>query len=190
MQKDTLMIQNSTDISDIKIIRSLKRRKTIGAQLINNIMYVYAPYNITNEKLTKIIASFKQKFINSMLKKKLNTEKPLKEIAEMLNKKYLKNRLDISSISIEYVTEQTHKFGCCNCRDRSIRISHQIAKMPDWVRDYVIMHELSHLIEPNHGKPFWDIVSEYKLAERAKGYLIAKGMELHENNNETEGGNI
>ncbi len=184
------MIQNSNDISDIKITRSLKRRKTIGAQLINNILYVYAPYHIPDEKLAKIIASFKQKFTNSLLKKKLNNEKSLKEIAEMLNKKYLKNRLDISSISIEYVTEQTHKFGCCNFQSKFIRISHQIAKMPDWVRDYVIIHELSHLIEPNHSKSFWDIVSGYKLAERAKGYLIAKGVELHDNNNATEGGKI
>ncbi len=182
------MIQNSSGISDIKITRSLKRRKTIGARLINNVMHVYAPHNISDEKLNKIINSFKQKFTNSLLKKKLNNEKPLKEIAEMVNKKYLKNRLDISSISIEYVTGQTHKFGCCNYQDKSIRISHRIASMPDWVRDYVIMHELSHLIEPNHSKSFWDIVSEYKLAERAKGYLIAKGMELHDNNNATEGG--
>jgi predicted metal-dependent hydrolase len=184
------MIQDSNDISDIKITRSLKRRKTIGAQLINNILHVYAPHNISDEKLDKIIISFKQRFTNSLLKKKLNNEKPLKEIAEIINKKYLKNRLDISSISIEYVTGQTHKFGCCNYQNKSIRISHQIAKMPDWVRDYVIMHELSHLIEPNHSKLFWDIVSEYKLAERAKGYLIAKGMELHDNNNATEGGMI
>lgn len=184
------MIQNNSAISDIKITRSVKRRKTIGAQLINNIMYVYAPYNIPDEKLNKIIASFKEKFIRGMLKKKLNNEKPLKEIAEMLNKKYLKNRLDISSISIEYVTGQNHKFGCCNYQNKSIRISHRIAQMPGWVRDYVIIHELAHLVVPNHSKSFWDILSEYKLSERAKGYLIAKGMELHDNNNAPEEGGI
>ncbi len=184
------MIENSTAISDIKINRSVKRRKTIGARLLNNIMYVYAPYNIPDEKLNRIIASFRQKFISGLFKKKLNSEKPLKEIAGILNKKYFKNKLDISSISMEYVTEQTHKFGCCNYQSKSIRISHRIAQMPDWVRDYVIVHELAHLVVPNHSKSFWDIVSEYKLSERAKGYLIAKGMELHDNNNAPEEGGI
>jgi predicted metal-dependent hydrolase len=184
------MIKNSINISDIKITRSAKRRRTIGAQLINNIMYVYAPSNMPDEKLNTVIASFKEKFTRGMLKKKLNTEKPLKEIAQILNKKYFKNMLDISSICIEYVTGQTHKFGCCNYQSKSIRISHQIAQMPDWVRDYVIMHELAHLIEPNHSKSFWDIVSEYKLSERAKGYLIAKSMDLHDNNTAPEGGKV
>lgn len=177
------MIKNSINISDIKITRSAKRRRTIGARLINNIMHVYAPNNMPDEKLNAVIASFKEKFTRGLLKKKLNDGKPLKETAEILNKKYFKNRLDISSINIEYVTGQTHKFGCCNYQNKSIRISHRIAQMPQWVRDYVIIHELAHLIEPNHSKAFWDIVSEYKLAERAKGYLIAKGMELYDNNN-------
>jgi predicted metal-dependent hydrolase len=49
--------------------------------------------------------------------------------------------------------------------------------MPEWVRDYVIIHEVAHILEPNHSKAFWDIVYRYKLAERARGFLIAKGME-------------
>lgn len=175
------MIKNSITIADIKVKRSLKRRKTIGAELINNIMYVHAPYNVPDEKLNEIINSFKQKFVRSMLKKKLNEEKPLKEIAEILCKKYFGNQLNLSSISIEYVTNQNHKFGCCNYHNRAIRISHQIAQMPYWVRDYVIIHELAHLIVPNHSKLFWDAVSKYKLSERAKGYLIAKGIEMENN---------
>ena len=48
--------------------------------------------------------------------------------------------------------------------------------MPDWVRDYVIVHEMAHLVEPNHGKDFHKLVDKYKLTERARGYLIAAGF--------------
>jgi hypothetical protein len=49
--------------------------------------------------------------------------------------------------------------------------------MPGWVLDSVLIHELAHLAVPNHGPNFQALVARYRLGERAKGYLIAKGEE-------------
>lgn len=43
--------------------------------------------------------------------------------------------------------------------------------MPSWVVDYVIMHELVHLLVPSHGPQFWALVEHYPKAERARGFL-------------------
>jgi hypothetical protein len=43
--------------------------------------------------------------------------------------------------------------------------------MPHWVRDYVLVHELAHLLVPGHGADFWVIVRGYPRTERAIGYL-------------------
>ena len=74
-------------------------------------------------------------------------------------------------MSVRWVTNQNGRWGSCTPADRTIRISHRIQDMPDWVIDYVLLHELAHLVEANHGPRFWALVDTYPRAERAKGFL-------------------
>ncbi len=164
---------------EVKVIRSRRRKRTIGARLVKDELLVSAPLAISQERLDKIIADFKIKFEKKKLKQELDRNQNLIDIAGKLNDKYFQNKLKVNSI--EYVTDQESKFGCCNYRDARIRISHRIGLMPNWVRDYVIIHEMAHLIEPNHSRAFWDIVGRYELAERARGFLMAAGLEREDN---------
>jgi predicted metal-dependent hydrolase len=43
--------------------------------------------------------------------------------------------------------------------------------VPPWVLDYVLLHELAHLLEPGHGPAFWALLESYPRTERARGYL-------------------
>jgi predicted metal-dependent hydrolase len=133
---------------------------------------------LSQERLDKIVADFKVKFGKKKLKQELDRKQSLIDIARKLNEKYFENKLRVNSI--EYVIDQNSKYGCCNFRAGRIRVSHKVGLMPEWVRDYVLVHEMAHLIEPNHSNAFWEIVSRYKLAERARGYLMAAGLESEE----------
>ncbi|MDD5661501.1 MAG: M48 family metallopeptidase [Candidatus Omnitrophica bacterium] len=159
---------------EVKIIRSPKRRRTVSARLVQGTLLVNAPLLISQGRLEKIIANFKLRFERKKLKDGLNKNDNLVERASRINEKFFGNTLKVNSI--EYVTGQNTRFGCCNCRLANIRISHRVGFMPDWVRDYVLLHEMAHLVEPNHSKAFWDIVNRYKFTERARGYLIAAGL--------------
>jgi len=160
-------------INAIKIVRSQKRRRTVSARMVKDILIVRAPESIPESRLQKVIAELKARIERKQLKEELNKHENLEQRAREFNVRYFENKLNISSI--EYVTDQNSRFGCCNYRTGSIRISHRISTMPQWVRDYVIIHELAHLVVPDHGRAFWDIVNRYRLAERARGYLIAVG---------------
>jgi hypothetical protein len=54
--------------------------------------------------------------------------------------------------------------------------------MPAWVVDYVLVHELAHLLVPGHGPEFWAVVDAFPRTERARGYLegfaTASGLQL------------
>jgi len=165
-------------ISQVKIVRTARRKKTIAARMVDGVLCVFCPRNTPQDFLERTIEKFKVKFRKQALKKQLNRDKDLRLVAAELNRKYFQGKLTVNSI--EYVTDQNSKFGCCNYHKKTIRIAHCICAMPEWVRDYVVVHELAHLLVPDHSKAFWDLVANYKLAERAKGYLLAKGIEHHE----------
>jgi hypothetical protein len=95
--------------------------------------------------------------------------------AERLNREHFGGRLRWASI--RFVSNQRDRYGSCTPEDGSIRISHRVAEYPSWVREYVVMHELAHLEVPSHSPRFWRLVERYPLAERARGFLIAKGWE-------------
>ena len=63
------------------------------------------------------------------------------------------------------------RWGSCTDVDRSIRISDRLRHMPEYVLDYVIVHELAHLIEIGHTKAFYQLEARYPDVERASAYL-------------------
>lgn len=163
---------------EVKIVRSLRRKKTVSARLVKDVILINAPHHIHEFQLDKIVSQFKERFQRRKLKEELNKNEDLLSVFHRLNEKYFENKLKLTAI--EYVTNQNTRFGCCNYQTGCIRISHRLSTMPVWVRDYVVMHEMAHLLEPNHSKAFWDIVSRYTLAERARGYLMAVGLAQEE----------
>ena len=66
-----------------------------------------------------------------------------------------------------------HQWGSCTFTDGSIRIAKRAAGLPDWVLDYLLMHELAHLMHSDHGPEFHEVENRYPLSERARGYLLA-----------------
>ena len=158
----------------LEIIRSQKRIKTVSAELKNGVLVVRAPAQMSEEELQPIIIK-----LQTRLQKKVNrppgTDDDLEKRAQQLNKKYFNGRLQWQSI--RYVTNQNKRYGSCTPSRGTIRLNHRLAQMPTWVRDYVIMHELAHLLEGNHGRKFWRLVNRYPRTERARGYLMALDME-------------
>jgi hypothetical protein len=159
---------------EIRVVRSSKRRKTVQAQEVDGILRVCAPAAMSDEELEPYILSLKERIERQKVKPKVNDD-ALEERARVLNQRYFDGRL--RWVSVSFTTNQSKRYGSCATDRGIIRISHRIAHMPRFVQDYVLVHELAHLAEPNHGRRFWDLVYRYPRAERARGYLMGAGLE-------------
>ncbi|HEY2174550.1 MAG TPA: M48 family metallopeptidase [Mycobacteriales bacterium] len=81
--------------------------------------------------------------------------------------------------SVRWVDNMTTRWGSCTPADGTIRISSRVRAMPTWVLDYVLVHELAHLIAPGHDRRFWALVDRYPRTERARGYLEGVAAAAH-----------
>ncbi len=172
MQRDSDQAPNQDP--SIRIIRSDKRTKTISARLVDGVIEVRAPATISEETLQPHIDKLRTRLLRRQAGKALD-DAGLETRAQQLNRQYFDGRLQWQSV--RWVTNQNTRYGSCTPTRGTLRISHRIAKMPTFVLDYVLVHELAHLLEPNHGKEFWTLVNRYPKTERARGYLMAVGLE-------------
>jgi len=53
------------------------------------------------------------------------------------------------------------RWGVCNKRDTSVTINSKLIRYDLYIIDYVIIHELSHLVHFDHSKKFWKTVEKY-----------------------------
>lgn len=159
---------------NIRIIRSDKRRRTVQAREVNGTLEILAPAGLSDEELEKHIANLRERIERRKRKTELD-DGALERRAIELNHRYFEGILRWESV--RWVINQHHRWGSCTSSEGTIRISHRIADMPEFVQDYIIVHELAHLVEPNHGARFWKLVNRYPRTERARGYLMAAGLE-------------
>jgi predicted metal-dependent hydrolase len=87
-------------------------------------------------------------------------------------------------VSVRWVPPMRTRWASCTPTEGTIRVSERLRDVPPWVLDYVLVHELAHLLVPGHGKDFWEWVHRYPKSERAMGYLegisAAAGLGLSE----------
>ena len=160
---------------DVKIVRSKKRKKTVSAREVDGQFVVQAPADMSDAELQPIVENLQKRWQRRQEKSKLD-DQALQRRAQELNRKYFRGKLTWRSI--KWVTNQNKsRIGSCTPSDGTLLISHRLASMPAFVRDYVIVHELAHLVQANHSPKFWKLVHRYPKAERARGYLMAAGLE-------------
>lgn len=154
---------------EVNVIRSDRRTKTAQAKLSGQRVEIRIPSGCSPDEEAELVDHFTDKFERARLATMTDVTKRARRLAQ-------KYELP-EPTSIKWVSNQKGRWGSCTPADGTIRLSDRLASFPSWVLDYVIVHELAHLVEPSHNQRFWGLVAAYPLTERARGFLIAKGWE-------------
>lgn len=155
--------------SQVEIRRSRRRRRTVSAYREGDTIVVLVPDNLTRAEERDWVTTMVARVERKERRAARRGDDDLLERATDLSDSYLGGIP--RPASVRWVGNQRSRWGSCTPDDRTIRLSARLQKMPDWVIDYVLVHELVHLIEPHHNDKFWGWVANYPHTEKAKGYL-------------------
>jgi predicted metal-dependent hydrolase len=158
----------------VEVRRSLRRKKTISAEIVGDVLVVSVPERMSRADEQLWVERMAHRMSERRRRDRLNSDGSLRRRADELGRLYLDG---LSARDVAWVGEQRSRWGWCSPEDGTIRLSLALAQYPPWVRDYVLVHELAHLLVADHSAGFWALVERYPLTERARGFLIAKGME-------------
>ena len=156
------------DTDEIEVRRSRQRRRTVSAYREGGRTIVLIPARFSADEERTWVDAMILRLAAGDKRRRPSDEQLLVRAAD-LSRRFLGGLA--KAVSITWVTNQNSRWGSCTPADGTIRISARVKGMPSWVLDYVILHELTHLLQPGHGGEFWSLLESYPRTERARGYL-------------------
>ncbi len=153
---------------EIEVRRSRRRRRTVSAYRDGGRTVVLIPAGFSRAEEQRWVATMLRRLQAQEQRRRPGTD-ALEARARELSARYLGGQA--SPHSVAWVDNQNSRWGSCTPADGTIRISSRVRGMPRYVVDYILLHELAHLLEPNHGPAFWALLESYPRTERARGFL-------------------
>lgn len=170
-------VPNLTDDgAPVVVRRSARRRRTVAAFWEDGNAVVAIPASFTKsqerEWVRRMLAKLQrqgERQAGKSARRRPATDEALAQHAAHLSRTYLGGRA--VPTSVRWVTNQNSRWGSATPADGTIRLSNKLQSMPQWVIDYVLLHELSHLLVAGHNAHFWRLLEAYPETQRAKAFL-------------------
>ena len=166
---------------EVEVRRSVRRRRTVSAYRDGQRIVVLIPARFTRAEEAQWVATMVARLDTGVSRgtRRTASDAALMRRAGELSAEYLDGRA--RPVSVRWVATMRTRWGSCTPTERTIRISEKLRGMPSWVQDYVLLHELAHLLVRGHDADFWALVGRYARSERARGYLdgVSAAADLH-----------
>lgn len=163
----------------VEIRRSRRRKRTLTVFREQGQLVAVVPAALTRRQADELVPALVTRFLAKEERRVVPAgDAELHARAVELAERHLAARLPgpLPDFQVRWVSNQTRRWGSCTPSEGRIRISDRLRGVPRWVGDYVLLHELVHLVEPTHSARFWELLAAYPEAARARGFL--EGVEF------------
>lgn len=167
---------------EVEVRRSARRRRTVSAYREGERVIVLIPASMSRAEESEWVAKMLAK-LDRKAQRSQPSDADLMRRAKQLSETYF-DGLAVP-VTVRWVTNQNTRWGSCTVNEKTIRLSHRLDVMPVWVQDYVLVHELAHLLVTDHNPQFWGLVDRYPHAEKAKGFLLGWSSAERRNSGES-----
>ena len=160
---------------EYQVIRSARKTMTLEVRRDGNII-VRAPL-CTGLPRIKRFVNQKQEWVLGCLErtKEYREQKPLSaDLSESKRNVYIRKAKETITKRVSYfarlmgvsyrnitIREQKTRWGSCSIHSKKIRMNLQLAVKSEECVEYVLVHELCHLLEPSHNQRFYDLMSHF-----------------------------
>ncbi|MEX2324142.1 MAG: M48 family metallopeptidase [Nitriliruptoraceae bacterium] len=160
--------QVGADAPALEIHRSWRRQRSATVDLRNGRLIARLPAGLSPAVEERLLNDLIPKALKRDRARQLASDTDLYRRACRLADTYLDG---LRPASVTWSARMGRQWGSCTPATASIRISHTLAGMPDYVLDYLLVHELAHLRERRHNATFNDLVARYPDRDKAQAYL-------------------
>ena len=160
---------------DVEVRVSTRRKKTAGAHWEGDRIVVVVPAHLRGAALDAMVGDLARRLRRSRPQLHASDD-ALAARAAVLGRTYLDG---VAPASIRWSARQSKRWGSCTVATREIRISERLRSVPGWVLDSVIVHELAHLLEPNHSPHFRALEDRSPRRQEAELWLAGYHHGLH-----------
>ena len=154
--------------AEVRVIKSSRRRRSISAYREHGAIVIQVPARLSNSKIQEVIPEMVEKILSREAREKMSDE-ALFERAQELLERYLPD-FRAKPVSVLW-RSMNERWGSCTTLDRTIRISDRLNGAPEYVVDYLLIHELIHLEVADHGQKFEELLNRFEKCDLANAYL-------------------
>lgn len=152
----------------LEIHRSPRRRRSAQAYARDGSVVVRLPAGLEAVEEEQLIDRLVRRITGAAAAEAFGGDTALEARAAELADRYLDG---VRPAAVSWSARMTRRHGSCTPVDGTIRISREVAGYPAFVRDYVLVHELAHLVVADHSAAFEALVQRYPATDRARGWL-------------------